>query len=147
MIDKQMIVWALAVPTAFAVPEVCAITCKQCTKLRESNAKLLNKIELMTLSEDAFAQDDEKVKFHTSLPNYDTLKCLVQFVCHQTESKSKLNTFQQILLILVKLRLNLQQQDLAYRFGISQSTVSKLFNALICISVGQMSPTLYYLAQ
>lgn len=35
-------------PTAFAVPEVCAITCKQYTKLHEDNAKLLNKIELNT---------------------------------------------------------------------------------------------------
>ena len=26
-------------PAAFALPEVCAITCKQCTKLREDNAK------------------------------------------------------------------------------------------------------------
>ena len=44
-------------PTGFAVPEVCAITCKQCKVLKEDNAKLLN---VLTLSEDAFAQDEEK---------------------------------------------------------------------------------------
>ena len=72
---------------------MCAITCKQCTKLREDNAKLLNKIELMTLSEEAFAQDDEKVKFYTGLLNYGARKSLIHFVSHQTENKSKLNTF------------------------------------------------------
>ena len=120
-------------PTGFAVPEVCAIACKQCKVLKEDNAKLLIKIDVLTLSEDAFAHDDEKVKFYTGLPNYGTLKRVVTLVSHQIEKRSKLSTFQQILLILMKLRLDLPQQDLAYRFGISQSAVSKLFNAWICI--------------
>ena len=74
-------------PTGFTVPEVCAITCKQCKVLKEDNAKLLIKIEVLTLSEEAFAQDDDKVKFYTSLPNYSTLKRVVTLVSHLIEKK------------------------------------------------------------
>ena len=41
--------------------------------------------------------------------------------------KGKLSHFQQLLLVLMKLRLNLEEQDLAYRFSVSQSTVSRVF--------------------
>ena len=78
-------------PTGFAVPEVCAIACKQCKVLKEDNAKLLIKIDVLTLSEDAFAHDDEKVKFYTGLPNYGTLKRVVTLVSHQIEKRSKLH--------------------------------------------------------
>ena len=51
---------ANSLPTGFAVPEVCAITCKQCKVLKEEdNAKLLIKIDVLTLLE----QDDEKSNF------------------------------------------------------------------------------------
>ena len=42
-----------------------------------------------------------------------------------------LTKFQQLLLTLMRLRLNLPVQDLAYRFGIHASTVSRTFQACI----------------
>ena len=44
---------------------------------------------------------------------------------------SSLSNFPQLVLILIKLHLNVRQQDLAYRFNVSVSTVSRVFSALI----------------
>ena len=42
-----------------------------------------------------------------------------------------LSPLEEFFLVLVRLRLGLFEQDLAYRFGISQSTVSRIFNTWI----------------
>ena len=54
-----------------------------------------------------------------------TLQLTVQFVSLNITEKNckKLSIFQQILLVIMKLRLNCDEQYLAYRFGVSQSTV------------------------
>ena len=42
-------------------------------------------------------------------------------------SRSTLSKFQQFIMVLMKLRLNLFDTDIAYRFGTAQSTVSRNF--------------------
>ena len=42
-----------------------------------------------------------------------------------------LSPLEEFFLVLVRLRLRLLEQDLAYRFGISQPTVSRIFNTWI----------------
>ena len=51
-----------------------------------------------------------------------------------------LTNFQQFLMVLIKLRLNLFDQDLPYRFGISQSTVSRYFKKWITITFVRLQP-------
>ena len=72
-------------------------------------------------------KDDDTVRFYTGLPNLALLKAVFAFVekalpCEQ--STSKLTSFQEFVATLVKLRLNSQVQDLAYRLDISASTIS-----------------------
>ena len=59
-----------------------------------------------------FAHDNDKIRFYTGLPAYDVV-----------------SKFQEIVLTLMKLKLNMPMQDLAYCFGISLSTVSRIFSA------------------
>lgn len=51
-----------------------------------------------------------------------TLIHVSPFVKRRTQN---LTLFQEMIMVLMKLRLNVPHQDLAYRFGVSQSTVSR----------------------
>lgn len=79
-------------------------------------------------TEDTF-QKDEFVKFYTGLPNFKVLKSVYNYVISAlpTASNSKLEQFQEYVAVLMKLRLNCQIQDLAYRFSVSVSTISRIF--------------------
>ena len=57
------------------------------------------------------------------------LLAVFNFVCTHipVSSSASLSNFQQFLIVLMKLRLNLFDKDLAYRFGISQPIVSRYF--------------------
>ena len=69
-----------------------------------------------------------KVKFYTGLPFFETLMAVFTYVSAHAVSgpRSTLMKFQQFLMVLVKLPLNLSNQDIAYRFGVHQSSVSKM---------------------
>ena len=86
--------------------------------------------------------DDGKVKFYTGLPTYATLMAIFNFVSTHipVSSSASLSNFQQFLIVLMKLRLNLFDKDLAYRFGISQPSVSRYFRKWIDIMFLQLQP-------
>ena len=67
------------------------------------------------------------IKFYTGLPSYPRLMVVYDYVSSSLvkNASSALPLFQQFLISLMKLRLNISDQDIAYLFGISQSAVSK----------------------
>ena len=71
---------------------------------------------------------DQKVLFHTGLPNREILQCVFNFVKPQEEQHfySAFTYFQKFSLTLMRLRLNLTITDLTYRYSVSKSTSSKL---------------------
>ena len=92
-----------------------------------------------------YFRDNAKVSFYTGLPTYKVLeatfihaspfvKCLTQ--C--------LTLFQEMTMVLMKLRLNVPQQDLAYRFGVSQSTVSRTFAHWLFTMDVWLSPLIWW---
>ena len=88
-----------------------------------------------------FANDDEKVRFYTGLPAYDMLKTVYQNVSPFVIRKSPtLSKFQECVLTLMKLKLNMPMQDLAYRFGISLPTVSRIFLAWMVVLDVRLAP-------
>ena len=81
------------------------------------------------LSEEFLKSDSDAVKFYTGLPSYARLKAVFDFVSASLNENPNfvLSLFQQFFFTVMKLRLNLTDQDLAYRFGINQSTISRNF--------------------
>ena len=74
--------------------------------------------------------DDEQIKFYTGLGSAKLLRKVFNLVAPSDKHtyNNKLSEFQEFILFLVRIRLNLLTQDLGYRFNVSQETVSRIFS-------------------
>ena len=87
-------------------------------------------------STSALKNDDNKVRFYTGLPTYKVfngLCSLLQPLTTKDEGKCFLSVPDEILLVLMKLRLDLPNDDLGYRFKLAPKTVSIMFHKWISI--------------
>ena len=79
--------------------------------------------------------NDECTKFYTGLTSWSLFNHLVTFLCTVcptlTSIQSRLSPCDGLLLTLMRLRLNLRMEDLAYRFDIGSSTASDIFSRYI----------------
>lgn len=77
-------------------------------------------------------ENDSKVKFYTGLPAWaifvQVFSLLSPFI---TPSRTQLTLEDELVLVLMKLRLDLPFQDLAYRWGVSVSTTTRMFHKWI----------------
>ncbi|XP_064475789.1 uncharacterized protein LOC135389660 [Ornithodoros turicata] len=91
---------------------------------------------------ETFKDKGEDMMFYTGLPSYEVFKALLEYVDPWTNMSSQtietstnvgrpsaLSIENQFLLVLMKLRLGLFEKDLAHRFQMHQSTVSRLFSS------------------
>ncbi|TWW80418.1 uncharacterized protein LOC130537818 isoform X2 [Takifugu flavidus] len=111
--------------------------------LKKENQTLRESVEKMSLSESSLKNDAEKVRFYTGLPNYFVLETVMWLLApHMDGMKTiKLSKFQQLLLTLMRLRLDLRNQDLAYRFGVKVSTVTRTVHQMVSIMSSTLVPT------
>ncbi|XP_033096591.1 uncharacterized protein LOC117100866 [Anneissia japonica] len=91
--------------------------------------RLRNQIVDLSFNMDSFRNDDAKVRYFTGLPNFQVLLTVYNFVAPSitTTQRNSLTKFQELLIVLIRLRLNSSFQDLGYRFSVSVSTISRIF--------------------
>ena len=58
--------------------------------------------------------------------------------------QSSLSPFQQLLVTLMRLRLNLPGRDLAYRFSVHESTVSRIFARVLEVLFANLKPLIMW---
>lgn len=82
---------------------------------------------------DSFKGNDEKTNFYTGLPSFLILMHVFNLVCKHViwTKRNALPQFQEFLLTLMRTKLNLPLQNLAYRFNISVPTVHRIFDRWI----------------
>ena len=104
--------------------------------------ELQEKILQASLNEDSFKDNDEKVLFYTGLPKFALMMTVFHFLESfiNTTARTSLSKFQQFLLTMMRLRLNLPLCDLGYRFGVSTSTASRVFTAWLDVTYIRLSP-------
>ena len=99
----------------------------------------------LEFNEQNLQKDDKKVYFYTGLSNYATLKLVNDLITSDIEpNRGVLTAFQDICLVLIKLWLDFEEKDIAYRFGISQPTVSQVFRKWIAIMGERLQPLIYW---
>ena len=125
-------------PTASADDSGCPstinkLTMEELNRLTVENLELKAEIKSNEISPENFDGNDERVRYFTGLPSYLTLMALFNFLKPfiPRTAKNALSDFQMLVLVLMRLRLNVPVQDLAYRFGVSKSTVSRSFLSMI----------------
>ena len=102
-------------------------------------AKTWGKLNGRRLDEAGFKENNGKVLYYTGLPTWELLVVFV-FIKDHLGNRKVLSPFQQLLMTLMRLRLNLSGQDLAYRFGVHKSTVSRTFMQVIDLLYIRLKP-------
>ena len=98
--------------------------------LKEENAALCKQIASLNqamITPESLMDNDAKVKYYTGLPSYKILKAIFDFVhpCVKNYSQTVLPLFNQFLMVLVRLRVNMDIEHLSFHFGIHASNVSR----------------------
>ena len=78
---------------------------------------------------------DSKTRFYTGLPTWGVFlhvfSTLVMHIPRKRASRTRMTQRDEFLLVLMRLRLNLLIEDLAYRFNVAKSTVCHIFTTWI----------------
>ena len=104
------------------------------------------KVELFTLEMEQLKQNqftmetleksNEKVLFFTGLPKFSILRKVFELALKvlptsRVHGNRVLDNFSEFLMTLMKLRLNLKNKDLVYRFGVCESVVTQVAKYLV----------------
>ena len=111
------------------------------SSLEKENKGLKEKIiSMIPIDINRLQQDNEMVSFLTGIPNYLLLMSVFSFLADSISQTHRncLTMFQEFLLTMMRLRLNLTFQDLAYRFNISKSTASRIFDKWIVVMAREL---------
>lgn len=106
---------------------------------KDLNSKL-SKVARKTFSVEDVAGNDDLVKLYTGFTTYSVFLAFYEFLgpsvnelayrgvsqrAQKRQRRRKIDSLNQLFLTLIKLRLNLRNKDLAFRFGICESLVSR----------------------
>lgn len=99
--------------------------------LRDEVIKLKSHAQVLTM--ELFESNQDVLQFYTALPNWIAFKAVLYLVAPSlpTSPNSKLTTFQMMVMFLMKLRLNLFDEDIGYRFCVHRTTVSRNFHKVL----------------
>ena len=104
-------------------------------KLTLENLRLQKDINNHDVTPEAFYGNDEKVKYLTGLPNYFILMAIFNLVSQSLSEtgRSSLARFQQMMVVLMRLRLNLPVSFLSIWFHVSVSTLSRTYTNVVAV--------------
>ena len=76
-------------------------------------------------------KNNAMLKFYTGIPEWSIFIALFNLVSSEIHGSAKLTNFEMFVLFFMKIRLNLFEEDLAYRFDVHRTTVSRVFRRIL----------------
>lgn len=116
----------------------------ECQALREEVQQYKTIVKSVKFDEVTFEQNDDKVKTMTGLPSYEKMMTVFGFFGCHLKTQSSLSAFQQFILTMLRLRMNMPLSFLSYVFNISLSTTSRIFNNTIDVMYCRIVPALIF---
>ena len=112
---------------------------KEIQLLQEEKNQLKEKLSHTSTDVSHMATDAAKLKFFTGVPSYAVFLWILSLISAYLKPMKCVSKSNQLLLTLMKLRLNLTNRDLAYRFKVSGPTVSSIINFVIPVLAKRLS--------
>lgn len=121
--------------------------------LEEDNRRLTSELHALEIqksqleiTESSLREDPEKVCFYTGLPSFTVLFAIYQLIeVSVTHTPQRcLGKFQEFIVFLMKLKWNFPLQDLGYRFGVSDSTISRVFERWLHAAFWRLKGTIVW---
>jgi hypothetical protein len=114
--------------------------------LRETLSEKEEVIERQSYSEESMKNDSDKLNFYTGLPSWMTFMALFNLVSSYLPStgRCKLSAYSQVMLFLIKIRLNLANKDIGFRFNIHHATVSKIYNRVLDVMSARLGNFIHW---
>lgn len=136
---------SVSVQTDLTMEQLCGAF----SELIQCNSKIYTmktKLDSVEFSEYTFRNDDSKTTYFTGFPKAEMFFVIYEAVAPYLSShpNKTLSSFQQFLLTLMKLRLNLPFRYLAYRFAISPSTASETFYNCVDVLYNRLKNLVYW---
>ena len=103
---------------------------KEAVQLRMDRDKLQQHFKAVKFGAGVIEDNDDNTAFYTGLSSYLVFSTLFSLLYRPTSHSRgcKMTPMDELFIVLVKLRLNLLNLDIAYRMGCSESTVSRIFH-------------------
>ncbi|PFX14829.1 hypothetical protein AWC38_SpisGene20985 [Stylophora pistillata] len=124
---------------------VCEGSSNTDTQINEFNYMFTSSV--YRAPDEGFFDSSDKIRFYTGLPSYEVLMVVFEHVAPHVARKhgsTILSSFQEFVMVLMKLRLDMPFQDLAYRFVVSLSSVSRIFTSWIVAMDSRLSCFIYW---
>ncbi|CAL4145287.1 unnamed protein product, partial [Meganyctiphanes norvegica] len=114
-------------------------------RLLTENLALRRQISQLQISEDMLKVDSKMVNYYTGLPNYAVLSAVYKLIePYIDKARSNITKFQQMLIVLMKMRLDLHFTDLANRFDVDPSTISRIFRSVVHVMSVRLKPLILW---
>ena len=126
----------LSSPDVASIVSRCAQVEQENSELRAENLALKQKLETFNSTVQRLSLSlltESKLQMYTGLPR-KVFECLLAWIIpavRKRGARDELDPSQKLLLVMMRVRYNFPQSDLAFRFNIDQSTVSRILNQWI----------------
>ena len=95
--------------------------------------------------------DDNAIKFYTGFESFKhfqcIFRCLGQATNHLEYQSRKLTPIDEFFLFMIKIRRNMEDEELSYQFNISKQVVSKVFRTWLNFTFYQLQEDVMFLSR